>query len=73
MAIARFRLAPSRPAALQFHLIHVELEQQLVGIDGDAVALLNQADSSTNSSFRGHVTYHQAIGCLLYTSPSPRD
>ena len=62
VAVTRFRLAPSRPAAIQFRSIHVELEQQLISINCDAVAFLNQPDRSTNSSFWGHVTHNEAIG-----------
>ena len=37
VAVALFRLGPTRPATLQLNLIHVELEQQLVGVDAAAV------------------------------------
>ena len=62
VAIARLRFGPPRTTTLQFGLIHVQLKQQLVGIDGDAVAFLNQTDGSSDGGLRSNVAHNEAVG-----------
>ena len=52
-------LLPGGAAAGDFGLIHVELDQQLLGIHADAVALLHQADRSADGGLRRDVADHQ--------------
>ncbi len=39
-----------------------DVKQQLVGIDGDAVAFLNKTDCSSDGGFGSDMAHHQAIG-----------
>ena len=61
-AVSRSRLCPGSPTTFEFRVVHVQLQQQLVGIHGDAVAFLHQADGSTDGGFGGHMANHEAIG-----------
>jgi len=61
-SVAGLGLHPGSPAAGDLRLIHVELDQQPVGIHGDAVALLHQADSAAHGGLGGDVADHQAEG-----------
>ena len=46
----------------QLALVHIELDEQAVGIHRDAVALPDQGDGAPHGRLRRHMPHHQAIG-----------
>ena len=60
-------------AALQHVLVHIQGELALVDVDGDGVAIFDEPDKTLVGRLGGDVADGKAGGCLLYTSPSPRD
>src|SRR5690554_3857160 len=60
--IAWCRRSPGLTALLQLVVRYVQLQQQLVRIDGDRVVLLHQGYRATHCRFRRHMPHHHAPG-----------
>ena len=60
--VARRRLLPGGAAARQFGVVDVQLQQQLVGVDGDRVAFVHQRDLAAVVGLGRHVADHHAPG-----------
>ena len=60
--VPRWRLTPQRPATGELWFINIKLQQQLVGVDGDGVAFLDQSNRAAFRGLRGNVPDHHAPG-----------
>src|SRR4028118_1906942 len=60
--VTGWRLTPQGPATGKFRFIDLKLQQQLMGVDGDGVALLDQSDRAAIVSFRRNVPHYHAPG-----------
>src|SRR5438132_6764265 len=56
------RRLPARATPREFRVAHVELDEQLVGIDRDRIAFLDQSDVSADVRLGSHVTHDHAPG-----------
>src|SRR5665647_1210319 len=60
--VTRFGLLPFFSARSEFLRRHVELDQQLVRIDGDRIPAFDERDRAADKSLRRNVTDHHAPG-----------